>query len=290
MIAQYSLEPIHIECSNRVANDIMLFCENTKKHYANLVVKPESVSYIIGKNGCHIKDITTKNRNGSYVEYKADGTRFVVSSYSKGCVSSIISRIRQLERDHETNRKKYGEYRFVRRMVDHGLVTDIIKRMKEFQHSSFVEYKGDGLFVVSNYSSDELDKMVACIKEYDTIDFHNNDTRCQWIHRRDFQKVYDEINRLIENRVYKTPSSSVPRLLKTTIDTTDSFVELVEGVDDTGDMFMDTLVDCIDSYIEPSEAIEEICLDKEDQQYVYEMEHKFHSEYDRSKNPWLIVY
>ena len=278
-----NVEPVHIECINTA------YCENTKKHFANAVVKPESVSYIIGKNGCHIKEITTKSRNGSYVEYKADGTRFIVSSYSKACVSAMIARIRQLEREYETNRKKYGEYRFSRRMVDHGLVTEIIKRMKDFPHSSFVEYKGDGLFVVSNYSSAELDKMVSCIKEYDTVDFHKNDTNCQWIHRRDFQKVYEEINRLVENRAYRHPvSAAAPKYLKATLD--DSFGDFVGEMDDSGDMFMNTLVDCIDSYIEPSEYVEEICLDKEDEQYVQMMEQQFHSQYDRSKNPWLIVY
>jgi len=43
-----------------------------KKIFNEKVVRPESVSFIIGKNGCHIKEITSRVRNGAYIEYKPE--------------------------------------------------------------------------------------------------------------------------------------------------------------------------------------------------------------------------
>ena len=67
-----------------------------KKLYSEKIVKPESVSFIIGKNGCHIKDITAKIRNGAYIEYKTDGHRFIVSAYSKESLAKLIYELNNL--------------------------------------------------------------------------------------------------------------------------------------------------------------------------------------------------
>ena len=46
-------------------------------------------SFIIGKNGCHIKDITNKIKNGAYVEYQIDDHKFIISAYSKDSLMKL---------------------------------------------------------------------------------------------------------------------------------------------------------------------------------------------------------
>jgi hypothetical protein len=172
-----------------------------KKTYNELHVKPETVSYIIGKNGCHIKDITGRIKNGAYIEYKSEGSKFILSSYSKDSLNKLISEIKYLENEFEMNRKKYAEYRFKNRAVDHALVTEIIQSLKQFTNSAFAEYKGDNLFILSNYKTEGLNEMIAQVEMYDKPiqESPNTQQSAIWSLRRDWVKVLNEIDKLETN-------------------------------------------------------------------------------------------
>jgi hypothetical protein len=244
-----------------------------KKLYSEKIVKPESVSFIIGKNGCHIKDITGKVKNGAYIEYKTEQHKFLVSAYSRESVQELINELSNLENEFELNRKKYGEYRFIHRTVDHALVTEVIQSMKNFSNSSFVEYKGDNLFILSNYRLNLLEQMVEKIETFDKAVVTNNTTKngcqSQYNFRRDFKKVFEEIERLEnENNIdqYYSISRNKQNLF---IIMEDSQIE-----------------EQIDNYIEKSDSIDEIELDNDDNQYIIELENEFVQNFNNFGNPF----
>jgi len=241
-----------------------------KKLYSEKIVKPESVSFIIGKNGCHIKDITAKVRNGAYIEYKSDGHRFIVSAYSNDSLCKLIYEINQLEREFELNRKKYAEYKFKNRQVDHNLVTEVIQSMKTFNHSSFVEYKGDNQFVLSNYNLEQLEKMLEKIESFDKpITGSPNLNNLHWLLRRDFNKVCEEIERLEQLNTQPTRLSNKKNNPNQFIIVDDNHLE-----------------EQIDNYIENSESLSEIELDIDDQDYINFLEKEFVNNFSNFENPY----
>jgi hypothetical protein len=237
-----------------------------KKIYSEIIVKPEAVSYIIGKNGCHIKDITGRIKNGSYIEYKAEGSKFLLSSYSKESLFRLSSEIKSLENEFENNRKKYGEYRFKNRNVDHALVTEIIQSIKQFTNSAFVEYKGDNLFILSNYKTEGLKNMIEHIRIYDKPISESPNTNCNssiWAMRRDWSQVLVEINKLeninndniIANNRHKLFDNSNKQFLI------------------TDEM---NIVEAIDNYIDDSDSdFSEIALNDDDFQFIKSSEDEF---------------
>jgi hypothetical protein len=244
-----------------------------KKLYSEKTVKPESVSFIIGKNGCHIKDITGKIKNGAYIEYKTEQHKFLVSAYSRESVQELLNELSYLEQEFELNRKKYGEYRFKNRLVDHALVTDVIQSMKIFSNSSFVEYKGDNLFVLSNYKLELLQQMVDKIETFDKPVFTNsinkNPCQSQYSFRRDFKKVFEEIERLEKennNENYYNHNRNNQNLFIIMEDT--------------------QIEEQIDNYIEKNDSIEEIELDSDDNQYIIELENDFVQNFNNFGNPF----
>jgi hypothetical protein len=249
-----------------------------KKIFNEKVVRPESVSFIIGKNGCHIKEITGRVRNGAYIEYKPETHKFLVSAYSSESVNSLIAEITKLETDFELNRKKYVEYRFKNRNVDHNLVTEVIQHLKNFSNSSFVEYKGDNKFILSNYKMDLLEQMIKKIETFDktlststpqTNAFHKN-TNMNF--RRDFKKVLEEIERLeSENakQYYRAHAATA----------SDTFII----IDNTQD---NQIEEQIDNYIDKMDSIVEIELDPDDNQYVLDLETDFIKNFNNHSNPF----
>lgn len=241
-----------------------------KKIYAEKVVKPESVSFIIGKNGCHIKDITAKVRNGAYIEYKSDGNRFIVSAYSKDSLAKLLFELNKLENEFEINRKKYTEYRFKNRQVDHALVTEIIQSMKAFNHSSFVEYKGENLFILSNYNLEQLERMIEKIEAFDKpISSSPGKSNLHWLLRRDFKKVCEEIERLeqeCDNPNHYGGKKNNPN----------NFIIIDDNL----------LEEQIDNYIERSESFSEIELDIDDHDYINHLEKEFVSNFSNFENPY----
>ena len=244
-----------------------------KKLYSEKIVKPECVSFIIGKNGCHIKDITGKVKNGAYIEYKTEQHKFIVSAYSRESVQELLNELTNLENEFEMNRKKYGEYKFKNRLVDHALVTEVIQSMKIFSNSSFVEYKGDNLFILSNYKLEYLQQMIEKIETFDKLVYNgsNHKPACQsqYNFRRDFKKVFEEIERLEkencnehyfnQNRNNKNVFSIIE----------DSQIE-----------------EQIDNYIEKNDSIEEIELDPDDNAYIIELENDFVKNFNNYGNPF----
>jgi hypothetical protein len=248
-----------------------------KKIFNEKVVRPESVSFIIGKNGCHIKEITGRVRNGAYIEYKPETHKFLVSAYSSESVNNLIAEITKLETDFELNRKKYLEYRFKNRNVDHNLVTEVIQHLKNFSNSSFIEYKGDNKFILSNYKMDLLEQMIKKIETFDkplstpqTNAFHKNTNSLNF--RRDFKKVLEEIERLeSENskQYYRTHPATA----------SDTFI-IIDNTQDT------QIEEQIDNYIEKMESIVEIELDPDDNQYVLDLENDFIKNFNNHSNPF----
>jgi hypothetical protein len=139
----------------------------SKKLYRDYAVDPEAVSFIIGKEGCNIKNITTSVGKGAFIRYTREENKFVCSCYNKSGLDTIYNELQALNQQFEHNRKKYASFTFVNRLVDHNTVTVIIKTLKSFSNSPFVEYKGEGTFVLSNYKQDILNDMVKTIREYD---------------------------------------------------------------------------------------------------------------------------
>jgi hypothetical protein len=244
-----------------------------KKLYSEKIVKPESVSFIIGKNGCHIKDITGKVKNGAYIEYKTEQHKFLVSAYSRESVQELINELSNLENEFELNRKKYGEYRFIHRTVDHALVTEVIQSMKNFSNSSFVEYKGDNLFILSNYKLNLLEQMIEKIQTFDKAIYTNNNNKngnqSQYNFRRDFKKVFEEIERL-ENENNSDYYHSINRNKQ----------NLFTIMEDS------QIEEQIDNYIEKSDSIEEIELDNDDNEYIIELENEFVKNFNNFGNPF----
>ena len=242
-----------------------------KKLYAVRVVKPEAVSFIIGKNGCHIKDITAKVRNGAYIEYKVEGHKFIMSAYSKESLNRLNNEIEKLETEFELNRKKYAEYQFKNRPVDHSMVTEIIQAMKVFSHSSFVEYKGDNTFILSNYSFELLNKMLEKIQSYDKPISNSPSTRntLQWILRRDFKRVCEEIEKMEKEN--KNHSASRPKK-----NNPNQFIILDDN----------SLEEQIDNYIDTSQSFSEIELDIDDTSYIMERENEFIINFNDAINPY----
>ena len=240
-----------------------------KKLYSEKIVKSEAVSFIIGKNGCHIKEITGKVRNGAYIEYKTETHTFLVSAYSMESIQQLLKELHKLEMEFELNRKKYLEYRFKNRQVDHSLVTEIIQSMKIFSSSSFVEYKGNNLFVLSNYKLELLQQMIHKIEIFDKATMDNiNKNYLQWSLRRDFKKVYEEIDRL-----EKENASEQQRIRR---NTSSSFIIMDDA----------QIEQQIDNYIEKSDSIDEIELDNEDNQYIIELEKEFVQNFNNFNNPF----
>jgi hypothetical protein len=237
-----------------------------KKIFCELPVKPETVSYIIGKNGCHIKDITSRIKNGAYIEYKSEGSKFILSSYSKESLNKLIYEIKYLENEFEVNRKKYTEYRFKNRIVDHALVTEIIQSLKQFTNSAFVEYKGDNLFILSNYKTEGLQDMITQVQSYDKpIQESPNSLQSSiWSLRRDWNKVLNEIDKLenTENDAYNFSNKKV------------------KLIDNNYKQFMITddmnIVEAIDNYIDDSDSeYSEINLNDEDAEFIKMSEDEF---------------
>ena len=242
-----------------------------KKLYTEKEVKPESVSFIIGKNGCHIKDITAKVRNGSYIEYKTDKHKFIISAYSKESLNRLVQELNNLETEFELNRKKYAEYRFQNRVVDHALVTEIIQAMKVFNHSCFVEYKGDNLFVLSNYNLEQLEKMSEKIKTFDKplSSSPGKGNNLHWLLRKDFKRVCDEIERLEQ-------MDSCPTINNRQKNNPNQFIILDDN----------QLEEQIDNYIDNSESFSEIELDIEDSNYITYLEKEFVTNFNNFENPY----
>lgn len=243
-----------------------------KKIYTHKVVKPEAVSFIIGKNGCHIKEITSRIKNGSYIVYDANGHKFTISSYSKSTLNKLIKEIEKLENEFNVNRKKYLEYRFKNRPVDHSLVTEIIKILKEFAHSPYTEYKGDNLFVISSYSQEQLEKMLEKLVSYDKVlSSSPSETSqfSQWMVRRDFKKIMEEIVRqesLEEPRERFVINSHKPAEFS---------IENNQEINDA-----------VDNYIDKEPEVSEIELDQEDYEFVTESEKLFVKTYRNNNNPF----
>jgi hypothetical protein len=237
-----------------------------KKIFNELSVKPETVSYIIGKNGCHIKDITSRIKNGAYIEYKSDGSKFILSSYSKESLSKLVSEIKHLENEFEMNRKKYAEYRFKNRIVDHALVTEVIQSLKQFTNSAFAEYKGDNLFILSNYKTEGLNDMISQIQAYDKPihESPNSQQSSIWTLRRDWSKVLNEIDKLENNENDICSFTNKKTKL----------------IDNNCKQFMITddmnIVEAIDNYIDDSDSeYSEINLNEEDYEFIKMSEDEF---------------
>jgi len=163
-----------------------------KKLYTQKIVKQQAVSFIIGKNGCHIKDITNKIKNGAYIEYKPEANKFIISAYSKESLNKLLEHLDKLEAEFDVNRKKYVEYKFVNRIIDHSTITEIIQSLKKFNHSAFVEYKGDNIFVMSNYNLDCLNSMLEKMQSYDVVSITDPTTNI--IIRKDLKKIINILN------------------------------------------------------------------------------------------------
>jgi hypothetical protein len=132
-------------------------------------VNPEAVSFIIGKEGKNIKNIIGKVGNGAFIQYQKDKECFSISCYSAQCINQIIRELSLLEELYEKNRKKYVTYTFENKVTDHQLVTHVIQTLKEFPNSPYVEYKSDGVFVLSNYNKDTLNSMLDKLKSLDDV-------------------------------------------------------------------------------------------------------------------------
>jgi len=253
---------------------MMTTTNNTKtslqrKHFSEKQVPLEAVSYIIGKGGCHIKSLTKKVRNGAYIEYRSNENRFVVSAYSHDSVCQLLAEIERLEKDYETNRKKYAEYRFHNRQVDHSLVTEVIQALKGFSHSSFVEYKGDNIFMLSNYSQECLTRMIEKIESFDKPVGNQSKTGLQWIFRKDFTKVWEQIE--ILKNTSGLPNKRAPKKYEEK-----EFI--IQTVDDINKQ--------IDNFLDSSASTEEIPLDDDDEFYVADCENRFILTYDNEENPF----
>jgi hydroxymethylpyrimidine pyrophosphatase-like HAD family hydrolase len=237
-----------------------------KKIFNEVSVKPETVSYIIGKNGCHIKDITSRIKNGAYIEYKSEGSKFILSSYSKESLTKLVNEIKFLENEFEINRKKYAEYRFKNRIVDHALVTEIIQSLKQFTNSAFAEYKGDNLFILSNYKTEGLQDMITQVQTYDKPiqESPNSQQSSIWTLRRDWSKVLNEIDKLENNENDACSSTNKKTKL----------------IDNNCKQFMITddmnIVEAIDNYIDDSDTeFNEINLNDEDMEFIKMSEDEF---------------
>lgn len=265
-----------------------------KKLYMEKKVKPQAVSFIIGKNGCHIKEITNKVKNGAYVEYQIDEHKFIISAYSKDSLMKLTDALDRLEKEFDTNRKKYVEYKFVNRFVDHALVTEIIQSFKVYNHSAFAEYKGDNIFMLSNYNFDILQTMIEHIKKYDiplqpptelANQFNStasNKHYVQWIFRRDYARVMEEVGKLDNEYIHNNT------------DTTRNMPIRIEGgitsfsinSCDYNDQNIDEI---IDNYIEPIETITEIELSNDDISYINDCEQEFITRCKTIVNPYYQI-
>lgn len=260
-----------------------------KKLYTEKKVKPQAVSFIIGKNGCHIKDITNKIKNGAYVEYQIDDHKFIISAYSKDSLMKLTDALDKLEKEFDTNRKKYVEYKFVNRFVDHALVTEIIQSFKVYNHSAFAEYKGDNIFMLSNYNFDILQTMIEHIKKYDSplqppTELANqlnsaasNKHYVQWIFRRDYSRVIDEVGKLDKDcpGIY-TSTHTINKQIE-------GITSFTINPPDYNDQNIDEI---IDNYIEPIEAITEIELSNDDISYINDCEQEFIKRCKTVVNPY----
>lgn len=264
-----------------------------KKLYMEKKVKPQAVSFIIGKNGCHIKEITNKVKNGAYVEYQIDDHKFIISAYSKDSLLKLTDALDRLEKEFDTNRKKYIEYKFVNRFVDHALVTEIIQSFKVYNHSAFAEYKGDNIFMLSNYNFDILQSMIEHIKKYDTplqlpteLANHLNSTASnkhyvQWIFRRDYARVMEEVSKLDDE--YISTNTNVTRNMPVRVEGITSFTI---NPPDYNDQNIDEI---IDNYIEPIETITEIELSNDDISYINDCEQEFITRCKTIVNPYYQI-
>lgn len=239
-----------------------------KKLYTQKIVKQQSVSFIIGKNGCHIKDITNKIKNGAYIEYKPEGNKFIISAYSKESMNKLLEELDKLEAEFDTNRKKYVEYKFVNRIIDHGTITEIIQSLKKFNHSAFVEYKGDNIFVMSNYNLDCLNSMLEKMQSYDVVCITDPNTNI--VVRKDFKKIMEEIEMMEQENEALYYNNSLMRNITT-------------GFTLNDDQNIETN---IDNYIDPSESIDEIELNEDDADYIIQCEKVFIQTCDKS-NPFF---
>jgi len=264
-----------------------------KKLYMEKKVKPQAVSFIIGKNGCHIKEITNKVKNGAYVEYQIEDHKFIISAYSKDSLLKLTDALDRLEKEFDTNRKKYIEYKFVNRFVDHALVTEIIQSFKVYNHSAFAEYKGDNIFMLSNYNFDILQSMIEHIKKYDTplqlpteLANHLNSTASnkhyvQWIFRRDYARVMEEVSKLDDE--YISTNTNVTRNMPVRVEGITSFTV---NPPDYNDQNIDEI---IDNYIEPIETITEIELSNDDISYINDCEQEFITRCKTIVNPYYQI-
>jgi hypothetical protein len=260
-----------------------------KKLYTEKKVKPQAVSFIIGKNGCHIKEITNKIKNGAYVEYQIDEHKFIISAYSKDSLTKLTDALDKLEREFDTNRKKYVEYKFLNRFVDHALVTEIIQSFKVYNHSAFAEYKGDNVFMLSNYNYDILQTMIEHIKKYDThlqlpTELANqlnsttsNKHYVQWIFRRDYARVMEEVGKL--DNEYPGTYAHTPHISKQI----EGITAFTINSPDYNDQNIDEI---IDNYIEPIETITEIELSNDDISYINDCEQEFITRCKTIVNPY----
>ena len=150
-----------------------------KKLYSEKVVKPESVSFIIGKNGCHIKDITGKVRNGAYIEYKTESHKFLVSAYSKESVQQLIDELKKFNTEFnnvsisddylksevwciDESRNDAMDPHDIRNSLEHNYIENtarykILQKMKEEEHVYFEEH-GITLGDLRKYRMIQLDR------------------------------------------------------------------------------------------------------------------------------------
>jgi hypothetical protein len=273
-----------------------------KKLYTEKKVKPQAVSFIIGKNGCHIKDITNKIKNGAYVEYQIDEHKFIISAYSKDSLMKLTDALDKLEKEFDTNRKKYVEYKFVNRFVDHALVTEIIQSFKVYNHSAFVEYKGDNIFMLSNYNFDILQTMIEHIKKYDTplqppTELTNqlnstasNKHYVQWIFRRDYARVMEEVSKLdTDYSVIHNTNTNTNTNTYTNTNTNKQIEGITSFTINPPDYNDQNIDEIIDNYIEPIETITEIELSNEDISYINDCEQEFITRCKTIVNPYYQI-
>jgi hypothetical protein len=174
--------------------------------------------------------------------------------------------------EFDNNRKKYGEYRFKNRNVDHGLVTEIIQSLKQFTNSAFIEYKGDNLFILSNYKMEALKSMIEHVQQYDKPVQENQNNSTIWAMRRDWNQVLNEISKLenIDNNI----NISLNKKTKLYDYNNKQFIL-------TDEM---NIVEAIDNYIDDTDNnIYNINLSEEDLQFIKLSEDEFRKNHLNNK-------
>jgi hypothetical protein len=181
------------------------------------------------------------------------------------------------------------------RFVDHALVTEIIQSFKAYNHSAFVEYKGDNIFMLSNYNFDILQTMIENIKKYDIplqppTELANqlnsnasNKHYVQWIFRRDYARVMEEVERLYNEYVSSYTSVNINAIHSSVNKSTNGITSFAINQPEYNDQNIDEI---IDNYIEPIETITEIELSNDDISYINDCEEEFIKRCKTVVNPY----